>query len=186
MAGAAPVKPYTYADVGATRDADGACPDGFRALRVRTRVGYGAEAHRIAGRAVLGWAMHRGLGLTVDAGTESAAPGVEVVVGIGVGRWRVQAPCRVVWAVDEPGRVGFAYGTLTGHPECGEEAFVVETDAEGRVWMEVRAFSRPAAWYARAGGPVTRLVQHACAKGYGLAVRRVVARQVRRSRRSTT
>jgi uncharacterized protein (UPF0548 family) len=178
---------FTYAEVGATESGDGACPDGFRALRVRTRVGYGEEARRIAGNAVLGWGMHRAVGMSVDAEAERAAPGVGVVVGIGAGRWRVKGPCRVVWAVDEARRAGFAYGTLPGHPECGEEAFVVEVDGSGSVWLEVRAFSRPVAWYARAGGPVTRALQHAYARRCGRVVRRAVAQgAVGASRRRTT
>ncbi len=176
---------FTYADVGATGREGAACPDGFRSLRVRTRIGHGPDARRVAGDAVLGWSMHRAVGVTVAPTARRAAPGVDVVVGIGVGRWRILAPCRVVWALDEPTRAGFAYGTLPGHPECGEEAFVVELDANGEVWLTVRAFSRPAAWYARAGGPVTRLLQHAYARRCGLVLRRAVARQGA-SRRSTT
>ena len=36
----------------------------------------------------------------------------------------LQAPCRVVYVIDEPDIRGFAYGTLPGHPESGEERFV--------------------------------------------------------------
>ena len=34
-------------------------------------------------------------------------------------------PCRIVWVVDEPDAFGFGYGTLRGHPDEGEESFVV-------------------------------------------------------------
>ena len=40
--------------------------------------------------------------------------------------WPRRIPARVVYVVDEPARRGFAYGTLHGHPESGEEAFLVE------------------------------------------------------------
>lgn len=40
----------------------------------------------------------------------------------------------------------------------GEEAFVLDRTAAG-TWFTISAFSRPAAWYARLGAPVTRLVQ---------------------------
>ncbi len=70
----------------------------------------------------------------------------------------VRIPVRIVRVVDEPDRRGFVYGTLPGHPEVGEEAFLAERDAAG-TWVHVRAFSRPGRWYARLGGPVTRLAQ---------------------------
>ena len=46
---------------------------------------------------------------------------------------------------------GFAYGTLPGHPENGEEAFVVSMSPDQVVRFEIQAFSRP-------GGPLVRLV----------------------------
>lgn len=58
-----------------------------------------------------------------------------------------------------PGRRGFAYGTLPGHPECGEERFCVEWRDDDTVALNIVAFSRPATWWARAGAPVARLVQ---------------------------
>ncbi|MFF0741220.1 DUF1990 family protein [Streptomyces sp. NPDC004111] len=164
---------FTYAWTGATRTGDGRCPAGFRPLLVRVRIGEGPAVQRAAGAAVLEWRMHRAVGVTVDAEADRAAPGVGVVVGLGAGRHRIEAPCRVVWTVDEERRAGFAYGTLTGHPECGEEAFLVEMADDGGVWFTVRAFSRPAAWYARAGGPVTRLLQRAYARRCGRVLRRI-------------
>jgi uncharacterized protein (UPF0548 family) len=57
--------------------------------------------------------------------------------------------CRVVYLVDEATRFGFGYGTLPGHPEQGEETFIVETGAEGGFRFKVRAFSRPSERPAR-------------------------------------
>ena len=59
----------------------------------------------------------------------------------------------------EPDRVGFAYGTLPGHPERGEELFAVSLGDDDHVRLEVRAFSRPATWWVRLGAPVGRRVQ---------------------------
>ena len=72
--------------------------------------------------------------------------------------------------MDEPDRYGFAYGTLPGHPERGEEAFVVERDKTGAVF-KIIVFSRPAELLARLGGPVTRRIQRTATKRYldGLA-----------------
>src|SRR5690606_362532 len=106
---------------------------------------------------------------------DRAAPGVDVTVTlVGV----VKAPCRVVWTVEEHRRAGWAYGTLSGHPESGEEAFVVHRTGDGTVWLTVSAFSRPASWYARAGGPATRSLQHAYARRAGKTLRRLATRGV--------
>lgn len=68
-------------------------------------------------------------------------------------------PCRVIYVIDEPNRKGFAYGTLPGHPECGEEAFIVDQTDDGSVWLTIRSFSKPSAWYWWAVYPALRLVQ---------------------------
>lgn len=77
-----------------------------------------------------------------------------------LGPLRVPAPVRVVYLIAEPRRIGFGYGTRVGHPERGEESFVVFLDEDETVRIMITAFSRPATPLARLGGPVTRLVQH--------------------------
>ena len=87
--------------------------------------------------------------------------------------WRalgVSAPVRVVYVVDEGRRRGFAYGTLPGHPESGEEAFVVEHLEDDTVRFAITAFSRPATLLAKLGGPVSRLVQSRVTNRYLRAV----------------
>jgi uncharacterized protein (UPF0548 family) len=73
--------------------------------------------------------------------------------------WPLSVPARVVYVVDEPGRRGFAYGTLPGHPERGEEAFIVERLPDDSVWLVVRAFSRPSNVLFWVGYPIVRLMQ---------------------------
>ena len=95
--------------------------------------------------------------------TEVAAVGSEVIVHHGP----VRAPCRVVYVVDEPDRRGFAYGTLPGHAEAGEELFAVRYDpTTGAVYAEVTAFSRHATWWSRLGAPVTSLAQRVITNRY--------------------
>ena len=107
--------------------------------------------------------MLRGAGVKVEATTEVAAVGSEVIVGLGP----VQAPCRVVYVVDERDRHGFAYGTLPGHAESGEELFLVRYDpATEKVFAVVMAFSRHATWWSRLGSPVTSLVQRVVTTRY--------------------
>lgn len=73
--------------------------------------------------------------------------------------WPATIPARVVYVIDEPDRKGFAYGTLPGHPERGEEAFVVERRADDSVWLVIRAFSRPSNAFFWATYPALRIVQ---------------------------
>ena len=115
------------------------------------------------------WQAHRAIGATV---TPDLPPerGATVIVTLDVGPLAVIAPCRIVDVTDEDDEYGFTYGTLPGHPEEGEEAFVVRR-AGSRVTFEVTAFSRPTTALARLGGPVTRAVQQRATRGYlrGLA-----------------
>ncbi|MCM1976218.1 MULTISPECIES: DUF1990 domain-containing protein [Streptomyces] len=162
---------FSYEHVGGTREHD-FCPPGFRPLHVRTRIGEGHDIFHRAAEAVLTWDLHRAMGVGIAASADRAAPGVDVTVTLaGV----IKAPCRVVWTVEEPRRAGWAYGTLAGHPECGEESFVVDRTGDGTVWLTVHAFSRAAKWYARAGGPATRGLQQAYARRCGTVLRRLAA-----------
>ena len=123
--------PFTYPEVGATA---GPPPRGYHHLHASAVIGHGRPRFDEAAAAVMRWGMLRGAGLRVDATTEVAAVGSEVIVGLGP----VRAPCRVVYVIDEPNRRGFAYGTLPGHAETGEELFAVRYDpADEAVHAEI-------------------------------------------------
>ena len=159
----------TYPEVGATLE--GPLPAGYRHLR--HSVPLPAKAFRAAGQAVLTWRMHRAAGVRIEPSAPRAAPGVTLRAGLGAGPLRLWVPCEVVWALDTDERIGFAYGTLPGHPESGEEAFLVQRDADGSVLFTVRAFSRPARWYTRAGGPLVPAFQLAYARWCARTLRRM-------------
>lgn len=148
---------FTYDGVGSTRS--GSTPRGYGTLRRSAALGSGAERFERAGREVLGWDMHRRAGLRVRSSTEQVIEGAVAVVRVGGRLLGLDAPVRVVYVVDEPHRKGFAYGTLPGHPEGGEEAFVVELHDDAVVTFTITAFSRPATLLARAGGAISRAVQ---------------------------
>lgn len=162
-----------YPDRGAT--ARQPLPAGYHHLRHRTRVGHGQAAFETAGTAVTTFHAHRTSGMRVRTDAAAARPGARVEVGIGFGPLRITAPCQVIWTAYEPTRVGFAYGTLDGHPECGEESFLVERDPEGGVWFTVTAFSRPACWYTRLAGPVVPFLQLRYARWLARHVRKLAA-----------
>lgn len=156
--------PFTYADVGATR---GPLPAGYHHVHGSRLIGHGRDRFERAGDAVLRWGMLRGAGARVTATTEVAAVGSEVIVRLGP----IRVPCRVVYVLDEADRRGFAYGTLPGHAETGEELFSVRYDpGDDAVYAEVIAFSRHGTWWSRLAGPVTSLVQRVVTERYLSAV----------------
>ena len=160
---------FSYREVGATRQDP--LPPGYDHMRRDVRLGTGPAAFERAVDGLFDWRMHRGAGLRPTTSSATASPGVVVVLRAGWGPLQVTIPCRVVYAVAENDRRGFAYGTLPGHPERGEESFLVVLTATGDVRFEIRAFSRPASLLARAGGPVTRGVQHYVTGRYVRALR---------------
>lgn len=101
-----------------------------------------------------------------EDGTPLVSAGTTAMLAVGVLWFRMYAPVRVVYVVNEPGRIGFAYGTLPGHPASGEESFLVEHLSDDSVWIVVRAFSRPSTWYYRLGSPVLRIFQARATKRY--------------------
>jgi uncharacterized protein (UPF0548 family) len=88
--------------------------------------------------------MHRRAGLSIHASHPTAQEGAAVALVLGGSRIGLVLPCRVVHVVDEPRRRGFAYGTLPGHPEQGEESFMVRHEPDGSVVLRIAACSWPA------------------------------------------
>jgi len=167
---------FTYSDVGGTRRDDLVArpPRGHRPIERRERIGDGEALWRAAGDATLHWGIQRrsGIGVTAPHDDELAPDDVAIMR---IGLWPRDVPCRVVYVVDEPRVRGFAYGTLRGHPERGEEAFLVELDADGSVWVRIRAFSRPAGWLFWVGYPAVMLMQRIYTDRYLRALKGVVA-----------
>jgi len=159
----------TYGSVGATQATDLLTnpPAGYRPYSARTLIGHGDTRWKYACTEILAWGIQRGAGFTIEiAGPRSSpeasgalTPGLTAVLGAPFGPFRAHAPVRVISVIDEPMRQGFVYGTLAGHPEDGEESFVVERTADGSVWLEIRAFSRPANRLWRLVAPALRMMQ---------------------------
>ncbi len=168
--------PFTYEGVGATA---GTPPAGYVVDRTRIKLGEGESVFRSATAALRRWEQFR-LGW-VDAWPSDTPirPGeVVAVMGRAIGVWWLNA-CRVVYVVDETGPVskfGFAYGTLPGHVESGEERFQIEWDrGDDGVWYDIVAFSRPNQFSARLGYPVVRRLQKRFGRDSAAAMRRAVA-----------
>lgn len=153
----------TYPDVGATRT--GRTPAGMRAVARERIVGQGEADFAAVAELIHDFGLQRGAGLRVQASSATAEVGTTVVLSAPF-LGPIEIPCRVVYVLEEDDRAGFAYGTLDGHPECGEELFSVELRPEGQVVAVIRAFSRPARWYSRLGAPFARLLQDIMTRRY--------------------
>jgi uncharacterized protein (UPF0548 family) len=156
--------PLTYSEQGQTRSES--FPAGYQYQRATAVIGRGDDAWDRAKDGLLTWQCHRRAGLTVYPSDAPLDPGTVVIAAAHLGPLYLLIPCRVVYRTDEPGRFGFAYGTLAGHPERGEEAFHVVRDEAGTVSFEVVAFSKPADLLTKLGGPISRLAQAVATRRY--------------------
>jgi uncharacterized protein (UPF0548 family) len=164
----------TYSDLGATLN--GERPQGFRHDHYDAVLGMGPEVFERAVEGLRGWRAHSLSGIRVFPADRPIEKGATVVVTLGISLMALVAPCRIVEVVEDEDKWGFAYGTLPGHPEQGEEAFVVSRSSN-RVIFEVTAFSRPGDRLVRLSGPLGRGIQRAGTKGYLRALKRFVGEE---------
>ncbi|WP_295825762.1 DUF1990 family protein [uncultured Microbacterium sp.] len=146
----------TYDEVGATA---GQMPAGYHHVRARRVIGRGPEAFARAADALLSGEVQRRAGARIDLSETPMREGTRVTMRLGVGILSFRIPCLVVWAERTETRAGFAYGTLPGHPERGEERFTLTLTPSGEVVFDIAAFSSPGRWFTRLGAPVGRRVQ---------------------------
>jgi uncharacterized protein (UPF0548 family) len=135
----------TYRPVGITAPSrpTWALPDSSaRCYERSTRVGSGDAAWSDAASAVLHWEIKTRSGFSVDGLRSRIRRDAEYCLLLRIGPLRVREPVRVVAVVEERDRVGFAYGTLPGHPLCGEEAFIVERRGND-VHLTIRSVTAP-------------------------------------------
>ncbi|MFN8052830.1 MAG: DUF1990 domain-containing protein [Acidimicrobiales bacterium] len=157
-------KQPTYDHYGSTLD-PAAWPGRVQHHR-SVELGHGDAVFVAACDSLRAWACHRGIRARVFPDGAPLAVGTDVLVMLPVGPFSITVPNRIVAVVDEPGRFGFAYGTLPGHQERGEEAFVVDVDAAGTVTATIRVDAVTATFAAGAIAPVVRRVQHVALERY--------------------
>lgn len=150
---------FSYSEIGASQ---GELPNGYDHDHNRVRLGDGPAVFEAACAALRRWAMFPRPWSEIHPANAPIEVG-SMVVGLFhiFGVWWIN-PCRIVYLFDESKpirRFGFAYGTLPAHVECGEERFSIEWEADGSVWYDIRAFSRPRFWMAHIGYPIVRYYQ---------------------------
>ena len=156
-------QPLSYSEVEMTR---GEPPPGYGREHQRTPL---AIEFAAATEAILTFQTHRLPYLFVHPAGARATLGATVLVCARIGPLWTINPCRIVYVIAEPDRAGYAYGTLPGHSEHGEETFTVERTPDGVV-AETIAYARPQDVLARAGKPFAHRVQARIKRDYMAAL----------------
>lgn len=155
--------PFNYPAVGSSQVAGSTPPPGYCQDQIKIELGRGQATFERARIAIQQWEMFPRSMVELFWPTVPVAQGsVVAVLFRGYGFWSLN-PARIVYTVDETGQIdryGFAYGTLPGHLESGEERFCVSWDhATDRVHYQIDVFSRPNHWFVWLGYPLARLEQ---------------------------
>lgn len=167
---------YSYSALGATATTP---PTGYVVDRTRIKLGQGEAVFHLAKSALQHWKQFD-LGWVEAWSPDTPIKTGEVVAVLGraIGIWWLNA-CRVVYVVDEQGPIskfGFAYGTLPGHVESGEERFLIEWNhADNSVCYDILAFSKPNHFLTRLGYPVVRRMQKRFGRDSTAAMLRAVS-----------
>ncbi|THV41883.1 DUF1990 family protein [Glycomyces buryatensis] len=139
-----------YPEPGATQG--DSMPAGYRHLHRETEL---AAPLARAAEVLMTWGLHEQCGLRPEPSAPRVAAGVEVRLRFA----GLRIPCQVVWVEETAERVGFGYGSLPGHPDQGEAAFLLEALGEETTRFTIRSFSKPGTWLSRLGAPVARHFQ---------------------------
>src|SRR5262245_6288663 len=152
---------FTYEALGSTATT---LPQGFVVDHTRAAIGSTAVAFEAGVEALRQWRQFQQGWMFAAPANTPLEPGATVAVAAwAMGLWTTSC-ARVVYTVDEEvagvRRFGFAYGTLPGHVESGEERFLVEWDPRSdQVYFDILAFSRPRHWLVRLSYPLARRLQ---------------------------
>jgi uncharacterized protein (UPF0548 family) len=165
---------YSYDAVGRCADFH---PPGFDRDVRREQIGHGDHDFEAAKAAFRRWEQFPKPWTAILPGDAPIRAGETLVMlAWANGLWWSNA-CRIVYVIDEPHRFGFAYGTLEHHVECGEEQFLIERDANGAVWYDLRAFSRPRHWAVKLAYPLARRLQRRFGRESMAVMRAAVAKE---------
>jgi uncharacterized protein (UPF0548 family) len=161
----APEAGLNYTALGATASPDVVAfpPGGFTATECRHRVGSGARRFDLAGRALMTWGALRAAGFDVEDiraepkagaargsgplfledGTPWITPGMTATI-TAPGADEACGPVKVLSVIDEPGRIGYIYGSRPGHTSCEERLLLLEHAEDDSVWLTARSIRQGA------------------------------------------
>ena len=154
----------TYDFVGSTLHPDAWPQRSAHCEQVELGRGEACFAAAIAG--LRDWVCQQGIGAVVHPADAPLVVGSNLIVVLPAGPFSIVVPDRVVEVVDEPRRFGFAYGTLDGHQERGEESFLIEHLDHDTVRATIRVDAHAATVAARLAAPVVGMIQRRALRGY--------------------
>ena len=177
-----PDQPFSYPEVAATADLDSLLSESLAATydvdRREFPLGAGRGLFERARSALAAWRHFDIPWLELHGATTQVRSGQVVATLISVAGLWFWNPCRVVYAElsADPNRAAFAYGTLRGHAERGEERFALSFNpVTEEVLYEIAAFSRPAIALTKLGYPLVRRLQSRFAASSAEALARAAA-----------
>ncbi len=167
---------YSYPEVGSTSSIP---PQGYSVDHNRIILGKGGMIFDRAVEALRCWHMFDTSVTTLYRHQTPIAVGETViVVAKHLGFYSLNAS-RIVYLINAGEgdilRFGFAYGTLPGHAQHGEERFLVEWNlSSDDIWYDLYAFSRPQRVLTRLGYVYGRYLQKRFAQESKAAMLRAV------------
>jgi uncharacterized protein (UPF0548 family) len=149
-------KPFSYPNIGATQTE---LQKGYDNDESFIYLGDGEEVWNNAKKALTNWKHFPPSWTQIFPSTTPIEKAENVAVLFRLfGIWWINS-ARIVYTIDEKNKFGFAYGTLPGHLEKGEECFWIKRDKKGNVFYYIKAFSKPAYWFVRLAYPLARMYQ---------------------------
>ncbi|GGR24870.1 DUF1990 family protein [Deinococcus ruber] len=163
--------PATYRPIGVTLK-----PGEKQQKQYIVGLGSGENTFQQARTALRGWQTHRSHWLQLYPASSPPTEQQTVLVLLKAAGLCLSFGCRVVQVIDEARRYGFAYGTLPGHPERGEELFLIEWQPDDRVNFTLSAVSRPANLLYALGRPFGLFMRQLGTRQYLNAMQRATER----------
>jgi len=155
---------FSYDSVGATREDP--MPSGYRHDFYEIDLGKGSKIFENAKSGLKNYQAQIGAGLVVVANDKHLKENTSLFIGINLLFLSVVARTRIAYVNESENAFSYAYGTLDGHPEEGEEAFILTIDENENVVLEIICFSKMKCIGTKIGKPVARYLQRRVTNNY--------------------
>lgn len=172
--------PFSYLDVFCTKEK--ITPSGYDEDHSACILGEGEECFQAACQALKEWKQFPSAWTWIEPWHPPIQTGTTVNMQAKTNVFYTLNACRIIYTIQEDNRFGFAYGTLPGHVEMGEELFLVELANSGEVRYTIKAISRPRHILSRLFYPIARYYQAKFRKDSCLAMKEYVADQLSKNK----
>lgn len=153
----------SYEEVGKSLDV---LPPGYNHDRYVEVIGNGKQDFDLAIKGFECWVCQSNSGLLVPTLDLALEVGTTIYFGLKMGPIVLGFPDRIVYRKVADTRYDYAYGTVQGHPETGEELFRLDLRDNGDVVFTIICFSRVVAPLAKLAYPISRFLQKRISRKY--------------------